>query len=103
MSMANWGVIVDKMSRIDVLAHSKDWHEVSVLVDEIEKDLYMFFESKVSLLSLEEQAQVKEEGEMLLARISFVVTEAKNEKKTINESAKKLAQGKKGISAYKQN
>lgn len=101
MSFNHWSVIKSKVKKAELLAASGNWDEVSKLSDELDSELRVFFENYVHLLSESEQAIVKEEGEFIIASVSKVLSSAEAEKKKVNNQAKKMAQGKKGVSAYK--
>ncbi len=101
MSMAFWSAIKTRASEAQSLADSGEWVQLSELTDLLGNDLSLFFNEKVSNLSPEEQALVKQEGQEIMQTLALIVESASKQKQQTSVEASKMAKGSKGISAYK--
>lgn len=101
MSMSGWQAIINQANTLESLAIKGEWEQVNELGDALSESLKIFFDTQIVLLTAEEQAQVKQEGNQVVTTIYTVLEKAKQEKKKINLEAGKMAQGKRGVSAYK--
>lgn len=101
MSMSFWAAIMAQTQEIQSLSASGDWERIAALTEQLEKDLHLFFDKEVSKLSPEEQAQVKTEGQTVMQVLAESVKLAQKQKQKTAAETGKMAQGRKGIAAYK--
>lgn len=101
MKIEKWELIKDRLKEIENASIDENWDLVSDLGEKIDVELRFFFEKVIPSLDEKERLQVKSEGDAVIQSISRVMGLATEAKAKANKDAKKIAQGRKGISAYK--
>ena len=101
MELASWNEILAEVDGLKLLASEGKWDELLLKSDSLDPAIRHFFESILPGLNKDEQAYVKESGNVLMQDLANVVSLAQKEKKETSKAAGKMAQGRKGISAYK--
>ncbi len=101
MVIEKWELIKVHLKEIEDASIAENWTLVADLGEAFDKELHSFFENVIPSLDEKEKAYIKVEGEVVVHSISRVMSLANEAKAKANKDAKRRAQGRKGISAYK--
>lgn len=99
--ISEWSDILNLAEKIQSLVAEEDWTAIPELSDELESCFHNFFENQISDLSLDEKVSVKEQGAELVALITQVQRQLVLAKQEASQQAGRMAQGRRGVSAYK--